>query len=96
MFGMMQRAAGAVISNGEWVISFFSQVNLLLIVQLYSCDVAVQLVSKKIRGFRHKLGVRFARKRLERFCQNLTGRGALAESFRMVCDSVPARTVLEF
>ena len=23
---MMQRAAGAVISNGEWVISFFSQV----------------------------------------------------------------------
>ena len=26
MFGMMQRAAGAVISNGEWVISFSSQV----------------------------------------------------------------------
>ena len=26
MFGMMQRAAGAVISNGEWGISFFSQV----------------------------------------------------------------------
>ena len=27
VFGMMQRAAGAVISNGEWVISFFSQVS---------------------------------------------------------------------
>ena len=26
MFGMMQSAAGAVISNGEWGISFFSQV----------------------------------------------------------------------
>ena len=30
MFGVMQRAAGAVISNGGWVISFFSQVQLYM------------------------------------------------------------------
>ena len=48
---MMQRAAGAVISNGEWVISFFSQVQQVqLVAQLFGTKNWEDGVAGRVRA----------------------------------------------